>query len=96
MKELRDDDFVIACDENGKAFKNIPFAQRFETVLAGGKKRVVFLVGGAYGHAPEVLKRADLTLSLAPFTLNHHLACVVMAEQIYRTLTIIKGVTYHN
>lgn len=96
QREIKSDDFVIVCDEKGKNLTSHQIAERFNQVFSGGKKRILVLVGGAYGHGDLIKKRADLTLSLAPFTLNHHVACAVVAEQVYRAMTILKGVTYHN
>lgn len=58
-------------------------------------QRTAFVVGGAEGLAPSVLARADTALSLGPFTLPHQLARVVAAEQLYRALTINRGLPYH-
>jgi 23S rRNA (pseudouridine1915-N3)-methyltransferase len=96
LKNLRDDDYVILCDELGRRFKSKEFAGFFEKIMAGGKKRIVVVIGGAYGFNEEIIKKANLTVSLSDFTLNHHLAFATMCEQTYRVMTIIKGVNYHN
>lgn len=95
-KVLKPDDYVIACDENGRVVSSKEFAQRLESVLGSGKKRTVVIVGGAYGLEVDVLNRCDLKLSLSSFTLNHHMALAVICEQTYRAMTIIKGIKYHN
>lgn len=93
---LKSDDYVIACDEKGRVLGSKEFARRLESILGGGKKRIVFIIGGAYGLEVDVLNRCDLKLSLSSFTLNHHMALAVIAEQTYRAMTIIKGIKYHN
>lgn len=95
-RTLKPDDYVIACDEKGRVVGSKEFAQRIEGILGGGKKRIVIIIGGAYGLEIDVLNRCDLKLSLSPFTLNHHMALAVICEQTYRAMTIIKGIKYHN
>jgi 23S rRNA (pseudouridine1915-N3)-methyltransferase len=96
VKALKPDDYVILCDELGRRFKSKEFATFFEKIMAGGKKRIVIVIGGAYGFDEEIIKKANLTVSLSDFTFNHHLALATMCEQTYRAMTIIKGVKYHN
>lgn len=96
LRFLKEDDFLILCDERGKLLDSMKFSRQIESIFMGGKKRLVIIVGGAYGVNNEVQKRADLRLSLAPFTMNHHLALAVVLEQFYRAMTIQKGVKYHN
>ena len=93
---LEPSDFVIACDERGKELTSEKFASSLEQVLAGGKKRIVFVIGGAYGLTEDILARSDMKLSLSKFVLNHQLAMAVILEQTYRAFTILKGVRYHN
>jgi 23S rRNA (pseudouridine1915-N3)-methyltransferase len=93
---LKPDDYVIACDEGGRDLSSKEFAKRLESILGGGKKRIVIIIGGAYGLEVDVLNRCDLKLSLSKFVLNHHLAMAVICEQTYRAMTIIKGIKYHN
>jgi 23S rRNA (pseudouridine1915-N3)-methyltransferase len=96
MKALSADDYVILCDEAGLAFTSEKFANRLESIFQSGKKRLTFIVGGAYGVGPEVKVRADFKLKLSDFITNHYLAVALIEEQIYRALTIIKNVSYHN
>jgi 23S rRNA (pseudouridine1915-N3)-methyltransferase len=78
----------------GKSFKSADFAGFFERLLKGGKKRACFIVGGPFGLHPEVIKGADMVLSLSPMTMPHELATLVLAEQVYRAFTIIRGEPY--
>lgn len=89
-------DFVVLFDERGQALDSPAFAKKINQVLSSGKKRALFVVGGAYGFSDELKERADLTLNLAPFVLNHQVAQLVATEQIYRALTILKNLPYHN
>lgn len=93
---LKPDDFVILLDERGRGLDSIQFSKQVESILQSGKKRCVWVIGGAYGVGQEVQDRANLKSSLAPFVLNHLLARVVLLEQLYRAFTIIKNIPYHN
>jgi 23S rRNA (pseudouridine1915-N3)-methyltransferase len=86
---------VIVCDEHGKAFTSRAFAGRLGQIRDGGARRLALIVGGADGLAPEVLARADETLAFGPQTWPHALARVMLAEQVYRAVTILAGGPYH-
>jgi 23S rRNA (pseudouridine1915-N3)-methyltransferase len=93
---FKPDDFVVVCDERGKAFDTAAFAKKLENILNGGKKRLMVVVGGAYGVNEGVKDRADLMISLSSFTTTHHMALAIICEQTYRAMTILKNVKYHN
>ena len=93
---LEKDDFVILFDESGRALDSLAFSNQVSRVLDTGKKRCVWIIGGAFGVSENVKKRADLRLSLAQFVMNHLVAQTVALEQIYRAFTIIKNLPYHN
>ncbi|MCL2261134.1 MAG: 23S rRNA (pseudouridine(1915)-N(3))-methyltransferase RlmH [Fibromonadales bacterium] len=59
-------------------------------------KNMVFLVGSAYGIEPEIKQSADLLLSLSPLTFSHEHAFLLLSEQVYRCLMVIKGHPYHH
>jgi len=94
--KLLDNDYVIVCDERGIEVDSIKFANILNRVLGGGKKRLMVVVGGAFGLSDDVLSRADLKLSLSKMTMNHHIALAMACEQVYRAMTILKGINYHN
>lgn len=97
LKSLRSDDLVVLLDERGKSIDSIKFAQWLEReTLDSSHRRIVFVVGGAFGASEDLKKRAQLTLQMGPWTLNHLVAQTVLLEQIYRAMTIIKGLPYHN
>ena len=93
---LKPDDFVMLLDERGKTFDSRGFAKVIEQTVGRSKKRLVVVIGGAYGFTDEIRARADLKISLGPMTMNHLLARVVALEQIYRAFTILRGLPYHN
>lgn len=93
---LKPDDHVVLFDERGSVFTSREFAKKLEQDLTRSKKRMVFIIGGAYGVGEEVRKRADRVLNLSSLTMNHLLAKTVALEQIYRSFTILKNLPYHN
>jgi 23S rRNA (pseudouridine1915-N3)-methyltransferase len=88
-------DFRIALDERGKALSSDAFAKLLGRKRDDGIAILAFLIGGPDGHGKAARDAADLTLSLGPMTLPHGLARVVLAEQIYRAVTILSGHPYH-
>jgi 23S rRNA (pseudouridine1915-N3)-methyltransferase len=84
----------VALDERGKAISTVQLAQKLESWMPTGKD-VCFLIGGADGLDDELKKAADLVVSLSMMTLPHALVRVVLAEQIYRAMSIIRKHPYH-
>lgn len=85
---------VIACDPAGESLTSEAFA----ALLASARDSstdLAFLIGGAHGLGAAVHARATRTLNLAPWTLPHELARLVLAEQLYRAGTISRGEPYH-
>jgi 23S rRNA (pseudouridine1915-N3)-methyltransferase len=89
-------DRLVLLASGGRLRTTEDFASMISHALSGGRGRLVFVVGGPYGVGPEVEALADEKLSLGPMTLPHELARVVLLEQIYRALTIVKGLPYHH
>ena len=81
---------LIACDPGGESLNSRDFAR-----LIGDHGSLCFFLGGPEGLSRELVQRCDRRLSLAPFTLPHELARLVLLEQIYRGWTILKGHPYH-
>lgn len=85
---------VVACDEGGDRLPSPAFARWLQERREAGTT-VTFLLGGANGLAPGALGTARRRLSLAPWTLPHELARLVLLEQLYRAGTIVAGEPYH-
>jgi len=83
---------VIALSPDGPSFTTDSFTRRLER---WSQPLAVFVLGGPLGLDPAFRKTADTVLSLSPMTLPHELARVVLAEQIYRAVTILRGAPYH-
>lgn len=96
VQYLQKDDYVIVLDENGQGYSTVEFAGRLEKILMLQKKRIIFIIGGAYGFSGEVLGRADLRLSLSKMTFSHQVVRLLFAEQLYRAFTVIRGEPYHH
>ena len=107
VKEVRDDEalraaipdraHVYALDERGDMPTSTEFARDVlgEEELRGGGATVVFAIGGADGHAPEVRRQAKRLLAFGRMTIAHRLARIVLLEQIYRGYRILRGEPYH-
>jgi 23S rRNA (pseudouridine1915-N3)-methyltransferase len=83
----------ILLDPAGKAYNSLQFSKLVAKAEEAARD-VVFVIGGADGHPAGWRERADLLLSLSPMTFPHELARVMLAEQIYRALTQLKGHPY--
>ena len=83
---------VVVLAEEGRTFTTAEFAER----LKHCDTKVVFVVGGPFGLAPEVKARAKLLWSLSPLTFTHELARLLLLEQLYRTLNLNAGGSYHH
>ncbi len=95
--KLEKDDYVILLDETGSKFNNIELAERFNSLMSsGGYRRLVFVIGGAYGVSAEVRAVADMILSFSDQVFPHQLFRVMLAEQIYRSLSIFNNSPYHH
>ena len=85
---------VALCVE-GRLLSSEDLARRMSDWMLEGRSSVVFLIGGSYGLAPRVKDAAVLRLSMSPMTFPHHLARVMLLEQIYRAFKIREGSSYH-
>ncbi len=86
---------LVLCDELGEALSSTNFAQLVKAERERAAGDLVFMIGGAFGVGSSVRSRAWRTLALASWTLPHELARLVLAEQLYRAGTIIRGEQYH-
>ena len=68
---------------------------RINELAVSGRGRLCFVVGGSFGLSPKIKQRADMRLGMSEMTFPHHLARVMLAEQIYRSFKILEGSRYH-
>ena len=79
----------------GKELSSEGFAARLSEVKLSGKSSTCFLIGSSFGMAPRVKQKADFKLSMGPMTFPHHLARIMVLEQLYRSEAIQAGSKYH-
>ena len=96
LAQIDPTDLLFLLDEKGKEFTSFGMAHWLEKKFHDPAKRLVFAIGGAFGFAPEMRERANGSIALSQLTFSHQLVRLVFLEQLYRTLTIIKGEPYHN
>jgi 23S rRNA (pseudouridine1915-N3)-methyltransferase len=87
--------WLIACDEHGTAHTSRAFAARIAKLRDGGERRLVLAIGGADGLSPRILDSARETLAFGVQTWPHALVRAMLAEQVYRAVTILGGSPYH-
>ena len=84
--------WVVILDERGENITSVEFAEK----LKACDRKIVLVIGGAFGFTDEVRKRADYLLALSKFTVTHEMARFFLVEQLYRACTIIAGKKYHH
>ncbi len=96
FKQIETSDFVVLLDEKGNLLSSTDFAFFLEKQRLNALKTLVFVVGGPFGFAESVYKRANYTVSLSKMTFSHQMIRLFFMEQLYRAFTIIKGEKYHH
>ena len=96
IEKLTPDDFIILFDEKGKKHNSMDFSKLITSTQESGKKRGVFIIGGAFGVSEAIKSRSQKIICLSDMTMNHLVAEVMLLEQFYRALTIINRIPYHN
>lgn len=93
---LDKDDYLVLLDERGKQLSSEGLASFIQTRANESTKKLIFLIGGAFGVDETIFKRANFTWSLSPLVFPHQLVRLILAEQVYRACTIIKNEKYHH
>jgi 23S rRNA (pseudouridine1915-N3)-methyltransferase len=96
LASLQKDDILILLDEKGRQFSSPEVAQMLQQQANESARRVVFLIGGAFGVDEELKKRANITWSLSKLVFPHMLVRLILAEQVYRACTILRNEKYHH
>ena len=96
LRRLPKEAYVISLDrEKGKQHPSERLALELENLGAKGHSRVAFVIGGPLGLSPDVLRRSNALWSFGPITLPHALARIVLLEQLYRAVKILRNEKYH-
>jgi 23S rRNA (pseudouridine1915-N3)-methyltransferase len=96
ISKLQSQDRIILLDEGGKEWTTIGLAEMLGEMQGNGVKRLVFIIGGAYGVSAEVKNRAQYSWALSKLTFPHMLARLILAESVYRAFSILSGSKYHH
>lgn len=95
-KFLQKGDILILFDERGKELSSRDFATFIQNKMNTSSKRIIFLIGGAYGFDKEIYDIADGKISLSRMTFSHQMVRLFATEQIYRAFTILNNEPYHH
>jgi len=95
-KQIKAGSYLIALDERGTQWSSVEFADQLERIFKSAHREICFVIGGAHGLDASLKKEAQGRWSLSKLTLPHQLARVLALEQIYRALTLLRNVPYHN
>jgi len=89
--EKNSESLIVALDENGRGLTSREFA----VFLEQEKREIIFLIAGTLGFTEKIKKSAQINLSLSLLTFPHEMARIILTEQIYRAITILKNKKYH-
>ena len=96
LRKLQPSDHLVLLDERGKTYTSPAFAAQMERWQSAGHKRLIFLIGGAYGFDQALYDRANDRLSLSQMTVSHQIVRLFFLEQLYRAMTILRNEPYHH
>ena len=96
LKSFQPSDCIVLLDEQGTEFTSVKFAEYIEKKAHTGLKRLVFVIGGAYGFSSAVYEAAHEKIALSKMTFPHQLIRLIFIEQLYRAMTILQNEPYHH
>ncbi|MCR4659081.1 MAG: 23S rRNA (pseudouridine(1915)-N(3))-methyltransferase RlmH [Bacteroidales bacterium] len=96
LKRLNGTERVVLLDEHGQQTTSVGFAEQLQRYMNAGTRELVFVIGGAFGFAPEVYAAAQAKMALSVMTFNHQMVRLIFVEQLYRAFTILRNEKYHN
>ncbi|MFP5042309.1 23S rRNA (pseudouridine(1915)-N(3))-methyltransferase RlmH [Parasediminibacterium sp. JCM 36343] len=96
LQQLAKDDYIVLLDERGKNISSPELASLIQQRGNESNKRIVFLIGGAFGVAEAIFKRANFTWALSKLVFPHMIVRLILAEQVYRACTILRNEKYHH
>ncbi|GHE30758.1 23S rRNA (pseudouridine(1915)-N(3))-methyltransferase RlmH [Sphingobacterium griseoflavum] len=96
LRQVSNNDLLILLDERGFEYRSIEFSRFLEKKMLESVHHLVFVIGGPYGFADDVYRRASQQLSLSKMTFSHQMIRLFFVEQVYRAFTILRGEPYHH
>ncbi|MFR9165872.1 MAG: 23S rRNA (pseudouridine(1915)-N(3))-methyltransferase RlmH [Dysgonomonas sp.] len=96
LRSLQTGDYLVLLDERGKELSSLQFAAYIEKRAHTVPKRLVFVIGGAYGFSKAVYEKASEKISLSKMTFSHQMIRLIFVEQLYRAMTILNNEPYHH
>ena len=96
LSKITTGDQLYLLDEHGKTFTSEKFADFLQQRFNQGGKSLALVVGGAYGFSKEIYEAANGKISLSELTFSHQMVRMILFEQLYRGMTILKGEPYHH
>ncbi|MFN0037088.1 MAG: 23S rRNA (pseudouridine(1915)-N(3))-methyltransferase RlmH [Saprospiraceae bacterium] len=96
LSKIAPDDWLVLLDERGLEFTSVELARWVERRLGDSRRKMVFLIGGAFGFSPDVYARSNESLALSKLTFSHQMVRLFCLEQLYRAMTILRNEPYHN
>jgi len=96
LDKLNISTYTVLLDEHGSNFSSKEFAGFLQKTMNSGTREMFFIIGGAYGVSESIKQKADLTVALSRMTFTHQFIRLIIAEQLYRAMTILKNEPYHN
>lgn len=96
LQKLQPDDYLVLLDEKGQSFTSMELSRWLERRLGASNRRMIFLIGGAFGFSSDVYARAQEQIALSKLTFSHQMVRLFFLEQLYRAMTILRNEPYHN
>ncbi len=94
LEKRMENTYIICLSDEGKKMSSVELARLLKKISFGSTRAVTFVVGGFLGLEKRILDTADLLLSLSPMTFSHELVRVMLLEQVYRSVSMLKGRKY--
>ena len=96
LKNIKNSDHLVLLDDKGEEYNSISFSKKIQNWMLIGKKRIIFVAGGAYGFSEKILQRGNEKLSLSKMTFSHQMVRLFFMEQLYRGYSILNNEPYHH
>ena len=93
---VNNNDYIVILDERGQQFTSLKFANWLDKKQVQGIKKIVVIIGGAYGFSEEFKTHVNEKISLSEMTFSHQIIRLIFTEQLYRAFSIIDKLPYHH